>query len=233
MRSYSAAVAWIRSQVTSPTQSWHNLCQSLARQAAGADGWAPSALDAWNSIPSAHRHTSWPPPCGSIAYWGDREPGHATFVGDINGQPVFFSNDFKRDTKVDYTPVTDSLSHPFWGLRYLGWIDWTPSGALDIQKASTPSVKPTPKPTPSSSHVVSLANVAPGKANDDIKLMQSALAAEGENPGPIDGIYGPHTTAAVRAWQLHLGFTGSDADGVIGRVSLTALGMPHGFRVSA
>jgi peptidoglycan hydrolase-like protein with peptidoglycan-binding domain len=83
--------------------------------------------------------------------------------------------------------------------------------------------------------VVSLANVAPGKTNDDIKLMQSALAAEGGfmNPGPIDGIYGPRTEAAVHAWQFHLGFTGSDADGVIGRVSLTALGKLHGFRVSA
>jgi peptidoglycan hydrolase-like protein with peptidoglycan-binding domain len=35
----------------------------------------------------------------------------------------------------------------------------------------------------------------------DTKNAQQALQAKGYNPGPIDGIYGPRTTAAVRDYQ--------------------------------
>ncbi|MGW3686524.1 hypothetical protein [Streptomyces sp. NPDC005125] len=38
--------------------------------------------------------------------------------------------------------------------------------------------------------------------------------------------------AAYAAWQRHLGFRGSSADGIPGTASLTALGVKHGFAVT-
>jgi peptidoglycan hydrolase-like protein with peptidoglycan-binding domain len=38
-------------------------------------------------------------------------------------------------------------------------------------------------------------------ASGDTRGAQQALQAKGYNPGPIDGIYGPRTTAAVRDFQ--------------------------------
>lgn len=161
MRKYADALAWIKSQVTSPTQSWANLCQSISRQAVGADAWAPSAREAFNAIPAEHRHTSWPPPAGSIAYWGNASSGfgHATFVGP----GVFFSNDIKRPGKIDTVPVTtraqDAAFVKQWGLPYRGWIDWTPSGPIDIPPPPKPSI-PQRVFTPHQAHLIALVRAA-------------------------------------------------------------------------
>ncbi|HWJ73408.1 MAG TPA: TIGR02594 family protein [Kaistia sp.] len=53
--------------------------------------------------------------------------------------------------------------------------------------------------------------------------IQVALAGLGFKPGPLDGIWGRQTVAAVRAFQAK---NGLDPDGVIGPVTLAAL-MPN------
>jgi len=45
------------------------------------------------------------------------------------------------------------------------------------------------------------------------------------------GQYGSATKEAYTKWQRHLGFKGSDANGIPGDVSLTRLGRQHGFKV--
>lgn len=55
-----------------------------------------------------------------------------------------------------------------------------------------------------------------------IKDVQRALLSRGFNPGKIDGVYGPHTEAAVRAFQL---FTGLVNDGEVGAATLQELGL--------
>lgn len=56
---------------------------------------------------------------------------------------------------------------------------------------------------------------------DRVRAVQLRLASLGLAPGPIDGIYGPRTTAAVRAFQSSRGLT---VDGVVGPKTLAALG---------
>ncbi len=53
-----------------------------------------------------------------------------------------------------------------------------------------------------------------------VRTLQRRLAKAGDSPGPIDGIFGPRTEAAVRHFQTahHL-----RADGVAGRMTLAAL----------
>lgn len=47
-----------------------------------------------------------------------------------------------------------------------------------------------------------------------------------------DGRYGPATRRAYRRWQEHLGYTGNDANGIPGEVSLARLGRRAGFYVN-
>jgi peptidoglycan hydrolase-like protein with peptidoglycan-binding domain len=48
------------------------------------------------------------------------------------------------------------------------------------------------------------------KAEDrDVRAAQQALRDQGYNPGPIDGVMGPRTTAALRDYQTKQGLTAS------------------------
>lgn len=53
-----------------------------------------------------------------------------------------------------------------------------------------------------------------------VKTVQRALKALGYSPGPIDGIYGPQTVAAVRAFQVDKGLV---PDGEVGPKTAQAL----------
>jgi hypothetical protein len=53
---------------------------------------------------------------------------------------------------------------------------------------------------------------APALSNSLVRMVQQALLAAGYDPGPIDGLIGPRTRAAVRQLQRDNGLT---ADGII------------------
>lgn len=55
-----------------------------------------------------------------------------------------------------------------------------------------------------------------------VERLQTALKAAGFDPGTIDGVFGPHTEAAVRAYQLVHGLV---PDGEAGSATLRALGL--------
>jgi peptidoglycan hydrolase-like protein with peptidoglycan-binding domain len=48
--------------------------------------------------------------------------------------------------------------------------------------------------------------VSQGSRGDIVRQLQEALAAADFDPGPIDGIYGPRTAAAVTAWKQSRGY---------------------------
>ena len=62
---------------------------------------------------------------------------------------------------------------------------------------------------------------SPCMEGPNVSKIQQALQAANFNPGPIDGVFGPHTQAAVVAFQLSRGFV---PDGEVGPVTAAALG---------
>lgn len=62
-----------------------------------------------------------------------------------------------------------------------------------------------------------------GSSGEAVRTMQDKLKRWGYFDGPVDGIYGSKTAAAVRDFQRKNGLT---ADGVAGNATLKALGMP-------
>lgn len=67
-----------------------------------------------------------------------------------------------------------------------------------------------------------------------VKTVEAALVDEGLLAKTYsDGHYGTTTVEAYRKWQLRCGYTGSGADGIPGKSSLTKLGNKHGFTVVA
>ena len=62
----------------------------------------------------------------------------------------------------------------------------------------------------------------PMMTGDKVKAIQQALMKKGFNPGLPDGEFGPHTSAAVVAFQLSLGLT---PDGEVGPQTAQALGI--------
>jgi peptidoglycan hydrolase-like protein with peptidoglycan-binding domain len=59
-------------------------------------------------------------------------------------------------------------------------------------------------------------NLQKGSTDPAVGDLQEALKALGYNPGPIDGVFGAATEAAVKAFQQARAIT---ADGIVGRVT--------------
>lgn len=61
-------------------------------------------------------------------------------------------------------------------------------------------------------------------ASISVKTVQEALTDVDLYTGAIDGVAGPKTKKAYAAWQRHLGYAGTGADGIPGEASLKRLG---------
>ncbi len=82
------------------------------------------------------------------------------------------------------------------------------------------------------SKTVLLSQVKPGAHNDSVLVVQKALAAAvGLDFSSGPGVFGRLTQDAYARWQRHLGFSGAQADGIPGEVSLKKLGDRFGFKV--
>jgi hypothetical protein len=94
-------------------------------------------------------------------------------------------------------------------------------------------VNPTPTPTPVPLKKVWLVSVQPGKRNQQVWTVQNALKKEGMTTSEPTGFFGAETKLAYSNWQKKLGYSGKNADGIPGQVSLSKLGEKYGFVVVA
>ena len=70
--------------------------------------------------------------------------------------------------------------------------------------------------------IVAVATISQGSRGDTVRLIQQKLKRWGYYNGPVDGIFGTKTTAAVKYFQRKNGLT---ADGIVGKKTLAALGI--------
>jgi peptidoglycan hydrolase-like protein with peptidoglycan-binding domain len=115
-----------------------------------------------------------------------------------------------------------------------------PDKAALMAWAHPAAPKPSAKPKVSLAHVVYAAHHDPAAAQghtshrDEVLLVEKALHAEGLLSSQwVDGSFGTKTIEAYAALQRRYGYSGSAADGIPGRTSLTRLGDKHGFTVVA
>lgn len=131
-RNVNEVIKWSREQRNDPTQSWKGLCQSHCRQAYGVPAWSPSAIGAWRRIPAdfKHRGNVEDAPRGAILYYSGGQYGHAAIAAGKKTNTKCLSNDYMSQGQIGYAPRDFAR----WGLKYVGWSNWTPYGILDVEK---------------------------------------------------------------------------------------------------
>ncbi|PAZ15690.1 N-acetylmuramoyl-L-alanine amidase [Streptomyces sp. SA15] len=117
---------------------------------------------------------------------------------------------------------------------------------LDTKTSDTPAKPAAPKPLPKPqkptvdlSKLVAAARSNPKASGtpvtySGVRIVETALV----NAGLLakvysDGHFGSATVDAYARWQRRLGYSGSAADGIPGKTSLTKLGAKYGFQVIA
>jgi hypothetical protein len=120
---------------------------------------------------------------------------------------------------------------------------WVQAGAPRPESAEQPQTseparpRVPPRPVVDLSRLVAAARQDPPKSGTPVsysgtKTVEQALVAEGLLEKRLaDGHFGTATVRAYAAWQHRLGYTGTAADGIPGKTSLTKLGKRHGFDV--
>lgn len=217
MRTFSQAKDFAQHQHRTGSSRWFQQCQVFARQCVGAPPFGTSARLAFNGTSASHRHTSSPPPAGSIAYYGfpDSGLGHAVFV--VNGGFVW-SNDIVSNGHIDR--VRWDVFKSEWHLPYRGWIDTCPAGELPVQRGNEPTTYRQGKKVYGS-------RMRPAQDDSDsVWNLQVSLIARGFEfeDGPT-AYYGTHTRRCVATFQRRRGWTGKDADGIAGQVTIGKLGL--------
>jgi peptidoglycan hydrolase-like protein with peptidoglycan-binding domain len=87
------------------------------------------------------------------------------------------------------------------------WIKRLLTGSLLLTLAFSASAAEEKKTAPAKEEKAE--KKAPAKASEESKKLQEALKAKGQDPGPIDGIMGAKTRAAIKAFQEGSGLKGT------------------------
>jgi hypothetical protein len=149
--------------------------------------------------------------------------------GNANNVRASATRDSERIGSLVAGAEFDVLSGPvcsggytWWQIQYGGLTGWTAEsgdGNYWVEPVTGSPVIASPVPT-GIPFTRNLFNTLPTITGEDVRMVQSRLTDLGYDPGPIDGIFGPRTDAAVRAYQRDNGLT---IDGIVGPITWGSL----------
>jgi hypothetical protein len=194
-------------------------CLVFVRTMFGVPALFNSAADAWRGAKFKHPVSSgMQVPRGAPVFWtgGSHGFGHIA-IGTGNG--ACWSSDAGGQGHTAKVNIDELTVH--WNLDFQGWAeDINGVHVFDAAQHQKGASEP----------VVHLKQLKPDP-RDDVRAVQRALKRKLPKQGKglvVDGYFGPPTQELYAEWQKRCGFTGSDADGLPGTVSLQRLG----FQVS-
>lgn len=185
---------------------------------------------------------------GTVRIIAGGHANHAGYGGPIAGIPENLGNTFAWGIEAENNGVGEPWSKAQLNAYYrlcaalldlmgtkdvskvIGHKEWTsrkidPAG-IDMDHFRS-QVKKALQPG-DSRPVVHLSRLKPCKRNKDVVRVKRRLTRRGFfRAGNLTNYFGAGTLKAYQRWQLHLGYEGTDADGLPGRESLRKLG----FRV--
>lgn len=220
------AVKYALGEVNRPDKSYYRMCDHFCAWTYGYAGSGYYSADAhWEATPDRFKHRG-TPPAGALVYW-ETSGSYDHIAIAVNSRGHVASNDIKRLGKIDVVPISYITS--YWGARYLGW---TNPYFLNSWGTNPNTPPPLPLPAVDLSRIQNNAR-GPVHSNypDGVLIVQRALRKEGLLDAFIKGNYGEATRDAYAAWQRTLGFSGADANGIPGPMTLRRLGDKYGFRV--
>lgn len=208
----SQAIARARAGVLNNTFWGVGQCLRTVRGYYGVDSKYETAAESWEAAEHKHYAKSGTDvPRGAPVWWTGGSDGAGHVAISIGGG-LCISTDWKEQGRSAYARIDDITE--LWGLDFKGWtrevndvVVWRPS-----QPVGT----------------VALANLKPGKRNKDVLALKKRMKEKGYGGFIVSSEkYGGGIQRAYKKYQNRLGFTGPNADGIPGVLSLKKLG----FRV--
>jgi len=193
------------------------MCEKFVRTAYGLGGYYATAHAHWVAIPAKFKTASGfnAAPAGALLYWS---PNHtAISVGGGNCA----STDILVAGQVDIVPISRIQSA--WGLAPYGWARpyW---GNMPL--APTPKPPPAPVETYRQSKKVYRSKMKLGQMNSDsVWNVTLALKQKSYFRGPCVDDYNATVKTDVAAFQRAQGWSGTDADGIVGPQTCSRLGL--------
>jgi hypothetical protein len=188
----------------------------------------PSAFDAWQDLTGGDRVTYGGdpndiPPGAPVFSKGDNPSGHVFLSGHISaksGKRLFFTNDQFGDGRITRVPISFFTNH--WHHEILGW-------GRELNRVAIGYLNPRHGDAAAGKYRVRISALGPGKHNLDVRIVERKLTelgySRGEHQIKVDGHWGENVTAALRQFQRDQGWTGDDADGMPGPVTMEKLGL--------
>lgn len=137
---------------------------------------------------------------------------------------------FKAPAPAEETSLTSSLKFIWkWLTGHMPNLAPAPAPKPTPSPAPAPAPKPTPAPAPKPAPAPIVVHDILKKGNraDSVRILQERLKAAGFDAGAADGIFGPKTDAAVRAFQRAKGLA---VDGIVGANTWNALGVKLDYK---
>lgn len=228
MRDIEAAIDMARQISIAGVKVYNQMCLRFCRMMYGIPAKYNSAADAWRLNAKDHEGKGYPPPRGALVYWTGGSAGHG-HIAISDGNNGIWSNWYPSEGRIRHMTMDDVRS-AMPNLHYAGWSwvindrDVRTGGLVDAAKGGKDT-----KVVPAPVKRWTIADGFPGreaftlgKAHPAVMVVGEQLVALGFDKHFSGKRFDPSPTftrydsANVKDWQVSIGETGVNANGILG-----------------